>query len=156
MGVCYWGDKFYGIDRLTNAELFDENKEREVILKSLKDNECDIYKNYLEEERVNFESISIYDADNGIDDYINFLEDTDVMCFAADSWDKDVLFFGIDYSLPWQMTALKSQDEVDQDIYNAIKPILKDGICLDTIKPRIQAYSINGQDDYISYYSMGK
>lgn len=35
MSVCYWGDKFYGINRITNGHLFDEEKEKAMILTAM-------------------------------------------------------------------------------------------------------------------------
>jgi hypothetical protein len=157
MSICYWGDKFYGIDRIENAHLFDTNKEREIILNSLKETDINLYENIIEnDEEIDFEEIDLYETANGIDDYIKFLDNTEVVCYAVDSCNGNLLFFGIDYKLPWEVTALKPQWEVDQEIYNAIKPILKDGVGFDIIKPRIQTYVINGQDDYVSYYELGK
>ena len=155
MSICYWGDKFYGIDRIENADLFDTDKEREVILNSLKKTDESLYEKFLEEE-VNFEEIDLYETDNGIDDFTDFLSDTEVVPYAVDSCNGNLIFFGVNYSLPWEVVNLKSQEEVDQDIYNAIKPILKDGVSFLDIKPRIETYIINGQDDYVSYYGAGK
>lgn len=157
MSICYWGDKFYGIDRIENADLFDTEKERKIILNSLKEVESDVHEALIEEEHVDFENIDLYATDNYIEDYTySLLKDTEVLSYAISSCNGNLLFFGINFALPWETVALKSQWEVDQDIYNAIKPILKDGVSFADIKPRIETYIINGQDDYVSYYGMGK
>lgn len=155
MSVCYWGDQFYGINRITNPELFDKEKERKVIIESISQTwDKEYVDQALEECALDFENVDELDSDNGVDDLTNFLEGTGVEAYYAYCSNDDIMFFGINYSLPWQIEKIETQEEVDLKIYNALKPILKDGVTFEQVIPNINRINISGADDYITYYEL--
>lgn len=153
MSVCYWGDQFYGIDRIKCSHLFDKEKERKLIIKELIDefdeeDLIDAIQNY----DLNFGSPNELDLDNGLYDITKFLNGTNVFTYHENACNQDIMFFGIPYQLPWEMEKIESQYEVNQRIFKAIKPILKDDVKFKDIEPLFKRYSFNGADNYVTYY----
>lgn len=155
MSVCYWGDMFYGIDRINDSHLFDEAKEKKVILKALIDiMDEDEFIEYMQgNNEINFCSVDDI-GDNGINDLLRFLDNTKVVAYNPYTCNQDILFFGINFILPWQVTRLTSKLDVDISIYNALKPILKDDIKFEDFRKHLHTFIISGADDYVSYYSL--
>lgn len=154
MSICYWGDQFYGVDRIENSELFDESKERKLIIESIsKVWDKEYVDEAIEDYELTFGSVDELDLDNGIDDLTYFLDDTKgVNAYHAYCSNQDIMFFGVNYILPWQVEKLETQEEVDRKIYDALKPILKDDVTFEIFQPYIYHININGADDYITYY----
>lgn len=155
MSVCYWGDKFYGINRIENSHLFDEQKERKIIIKSLLDiwDEEDVVE-AMEDYELTFGYPSETETDDGINDLTAFLEGTGVTAYNHYSSNGEILFFGIDFALPWELEKIETKEEVDLRIYNALKPILKDDVTFEQVNPLIKTIIINGVDDYVTYYEL--
>lgn len=153
MSICYWGDKFYGINRITNGHLFDEEKEKAMILTAMehlhftqeqKDDYADNYE-------FTFADIMNSDYEDLIISSMFFLKDK-VEFYNAYSSGDAIAFFGIDFALPWQIDKIESQKEVNLKIYNALKPILKTEVTFEQVEPLIQLVILNGQDDYVTYH----
>ena len=153
MSVAYWGDLFYGVNRIKNSEIFDKNKEKEMILEAMEHlhfNEEDKV-NYIKGFYLNFESLDELDDENLIMSSMFFLKDK-IEFYHMYCCNDDIVFFGIHAAFPWEIQAIKTQKEINIDIYNAIKPILKDNITFDQVEPLIKTININGADDYITYH----
>lgn len=156
MSVCYWGDIFYGVDRINDSHLFDEDKERKVILKALIDlmDEDDFIEYIQDNQDINFLCDVSDIADNGINDLLRFLDNTNVAAFNPYACNQDVLFFGMHFILPWQVKSLTTKLDTDINIYNALKPILKDSVTFEVFRSHLCTFVINGADDYVTYYSL--
>lgn len=152
MSATCWGDQFYGINRIEHSELFDEVKEREIILQSLYNNwEKEYYKEAISKD-FSFGCLSELEIENNAYEAADFLNDTDITIYYEDAENCEILFFGIHYSLPWQIKEIETQEEIDIRIYNAIKPILKDNITFDMVEPLIKKVVFNGMDAYVTYH----
>lgn len=157
MSVCYWGDKFYGINRIKHPELFDKQKERKVILESLYSQwDEEFYLEAKEIEDISFENLDELEIENGAEEVTDFLSNTGIHPYHDTACNESIIFFGIHHSLPWQIEKIETQEEIDRKIYNALKPILKNNIEFENIEPFINEIIINGQDDYITYTERGK
>lgn len=152
MSVSYWGDLFYGINRIEHSELFDKDKERKIILKKIKELFVEEEaKNYEEGFYLNFESIDELDMADYISDLADFLK-FDVNIYHVYCSNDDILYFGMPVIFPWEAKEIITQKKINENIYNAIKPILKDGITFEQVEPLIKKVSFNGADDYVTYY----
>lgn len=153
MSVCYWGDQFYGVNRIEHSELFDCQKEEEIIKKAITEIWDEEYaQEAIENCELTFGSIDELDPDNGIKDLTEFLDNTGVVPYHQYCSNQEIMFFGINYSLPWDIEKIETKEEVNEKIYNALKPILKDNITFENFEPHINYINISGADDYITYY----
>lgn len=154
MSVSYWGDLFYGIDRINHEEFFDKEKEKRIIINVMKDlfNVNVIEEMEREEyDEVSFGNISGWDLYEFAELISSFLPEG-VEFYAPYSSNEEISLFGINFVLPWEVKEIVTQKEVDKKIYEALKPILKDNVKFIDIKPFIKRYNINGADDYITFY----
>lgn len=153
MSVSYWGDNFYGVNRFSHPEIFDKDKERKIIIESItKAWDKEYVDKAIEYYELTFDNVDELDIDNGADELTHFLDGTGVVPYHTYSSYENIMFFGIHYSLPWEIEKIETKEEVDRKIYNALKPILKDNITFEDFEPCISYINISGADDYVTYY----
>lgn len=151
MSTAFWGDLFYGVDRIKHSEIFDTLKERDRIIASLEDvwekEEVEAIKGY----DLSYDNVDELNLEDAIWETTSFLNGTGVAPYSCGS---DVLFFGVNFVLPWEVEEIETKEEVDSRIYKSLKPILKDEITFEAFSKLLKQFVINGADDDVKYYDL--